>query len=472
MARTQTPPVAFRVEIRVVSDLKRRGSGSPKVCIDVVPVLGTVPGMSRPRREASRTDAPRGKFELLVEEWERALLDSSGFTAKHASKSGKAVREFLAHSGGETTRSAGRTWLAALNAAGSRKTAANKLSALRQWGEYLEQEGHVTKNPWQGLLVARGYRAPGWAPFTLDEVRKLITTAETREATPKRGTNTGPLASTWYGLLALTGLRYSECRALKWDHVDLDAGTLTVRSDKARRADTIPLATEAIAALQIWRSYCRGRKWSRGDAPARQKSGFIFPQAPSHHTLQADMEAAGIAKSAETKGEWHRFRKTAIAERAAQGASVRDLYHFARHSDPSTTLSVYDRATVAQLRPVADLMPRLNGFVGKVLDLHAQRTEDESVKASSRDQPMKSTTEQPTPPRAKRSRGLDNRNSCDARGGVSGSVAASAASGNGAGGNCPSGLLASLVEAHLVLLRLLERSGHDGPGVRVESESR
>lgn len=426
--------------------------------------------MSRPRREASCTDASRGNVEQLVEEWERALLDSSGFTAKHASKSGKAVRDYIAHSRGALTRQAGRTWLAALNVKGSRKTAANKMSALRQWGEYLEQEGHLERNPWLGLMVARGFRAPGWAPFTLEDVRKLIIVAEERESRCKRGTNTGPLASTWYALLALTGLRYSECRALKWDHVDLSAGTLTVRSDKARRADTIPLATEAIAALRLWRSYCAGRRWSRGDAPKRQKSGFIFPQAPSHHTLRQDMIDAGIEKSAENKGEWHRFRKTAIAERAAQGASVRDLYHFARHSDPKTTLEVYDRATVSQLRPVADLMPRLNGFLEKAVDTGPLRAEHDGVKASSRGPLMQLTAELPNPPRAERSRGLDNRAPCDARGGFRGSVtAAAAATGSGAGGNCPSGDLGSMIEAHLLLLRLLnDRSGQDGhqPEVR------
>jgi integrase len=386
------------------ADLQR----NPIRCKILRSQLGVLFDMSRPARGTVRTDAPRrDPPDNRLREWGRVLTDSSGFTAKHAAKSCAAVAEFLTHSGGSLTRKAGREWLASLNASGSRKTAANKLSALRQWGEFLEAEGHIDRNPWAGIAVARGFRAPGWAPFKLEQVQALIRVAEKRENTPKRGTNTGPLASTWYALLALTGLRYSECRALKWAHVDLAAGTLTVRADKARRADTIPLATEAIAALEIWRAYARGRKWSRGDAPKRQKSGFIFPQAPSHHTLEADMAACGITKDAENKGQWHRFRKTAIAERAARGASVRDLYHFARHSDPTTTLKIYDRANVAQLRDVAELMPRLSGFLQKCVDHGSGAADTRGVKANQGS--LMPTREQPTPSPATASRGLDNR---------------------------------------------------------------
>ena len=376
------------------------------------------------------------------------LRDSSGFSHKHAEKSAKAVRAFLAHSGGELTRPAGRAWLTALGKAGSRKTAANKMSALRMFGEWLEGDGHIERNPWQGIVVARGFRSPGWAPFTAAEVTRLIEAAEAREGTAHRGTNTGPLCSTWYALLTLTGLRYSECRGLMWKHVDLEARTLTVRNDKARRGDILPLSTEAVAALRLWRAYWLAREWSRGDAPKRKKLGFIFPQAPSHHSLEADMRAAGLVKNTENTGQWHRFRKAAIAERAAAGASVRDLYHFARHSDPKTTLEIYDRATVSQLRGVAELMPTLNGFLEKSVDMGPDPVETDGVKANKGS--LMPNSEQPTPAPATASRGLDNRAIC-AGVGVGRSRPART---NGAGGNLPSGLDA-LIAAHCELVRLV-----------------
>lgn len=70
------------------------------------------------------------------------------------------------------------------------------------------------------------------------------------------------------------------------------------------------------------------------------------------------MEAAG------KKGEWHRFRKAAITERAKAGAPLRELHKFSRHSRVDTTENCYDFATTTQLRQTAELLPRLNGFLG------------------------------------------------------------------------------------------------------------
>lgn len=222
----------------------------------------------------------------------------------------------------------------------------------------------------------------------------------------------GPLASTFYGVLAMTGLRYGEAGDQRWEDVDLGAGRLVLTRDKARRNDALPLTVEAVAALREW------RKWSTG--------ALVFPQRPSHNTLTMDMEACGIAGvESGVKGQWHRFRKGAVRERAKAGATIRNLKHFARHSDVNETLRNYDHAGVEELRATAELMPRLNGFLGRsrtggidggkeIVDEKSVRTEVDSpgepstLGVSKRRKVMPTLSAKPESPAAGRA-GIDSR---------------------------------------------------------------
>jgi integrase len=105
---------------------------------------------------------------------------------------------------------------------------------------------------------------------------------------------------------ALTGLRASELRGLRWKDVDLEHGELHVRqradrfgqigAPKSRAgARTIPLAPELIAALKRWKPACPKGK-AHGD------DRLVFPTATGHvahhshllRTLAPVMIAAGV----------------------------------------------------------------------------------------------------------------------------------------------------------------------------------
>lgn len=298
---------------------------------------------------------PKKNTASLITDWQRYLRTQQAYSDIHVRKSGDAATTWCAWAkehGWDTT--SGMRWSQALIEKTSRKTAQNKVSQAREFCRYLILTQAITANPLEGVRIANGRRdrRRQWAPFEVSEVRKLIDAAEARESsTDRRRSKGGPLASTFYALLTLTGLRYTEARNQLWADIDLVRASMVVTADKAKRQDCLPLCTEAVSVLKAW------RKWSTGER--------LFPQVPSAHTLRGDMKAAGIKAAADggEKGEWHRFRKTAIAERAAGGADVRNLHHFARHDNVQTTLAVYDRAKVDQLRSVAALMPRLNGFL-------------------------------------------------------------------------------------------------------------
>ena len=116
---------------------------------------------------------------------------------------------------------------------------------------------------------------------------------------------------------ALTGLRASELRGLRWIDVDLKAGELHVRQRADRygqigtpksnsSARTVPLDQGTISALKHWKLAC-----PKGEA------GVVFPSSTGrieHHSnmlksLTPVMKAAGVVDShGEPKYALHAFR--------------------------------------------------------------------------------------------------------------------------------------------------------------------
>lgn len=116
---------------------------------------------------------------------------------------------------------------------------------------------------------------------------------------------------------ALTGLRASELRGLRWTDIDLKAGELHVRqradrysvigapkSASSRRA--IPLPPDVLTALKEWKLGC-----------PKGESGLVFPTSTGridHHanmlrSLASVMKAAGVVgKDGEPKYALHAFR--------------------------------------------------------------------------------------------------------------------------------------------------------------------
>lgn len=319
---------------------------------------------STPRRgDRNDSGVPRG-VERLLADWRGYLSHQQAFGEEHVDKSIESARLWCDWAGkhGWNSPSAMR-WAQALIKKHARKTAQNKVSQARKFCEYCLLVSRSAVNPMEHVTIANGKRdrSRHWAPFSADDVRRLIEAAEARESCQDgRHKHRGPLCSTVYAFLALTGFRAKEARLQAWSDVDLVRATIIVTSDKAGRQDEIPLCTEAVSVLKAW------RKWSPGER--------VFPSFPSKNTLRADMRAAKVPGLSDgKKGEWHRFRKCAVRERAAAGADLRTLHHYARHDDIGTTVKLYDQAHVEEMRAVAELMPRLNGF------LKREKAENRSV---------------------------------------------------------------------------------------------
>ena len=242
-------------------------------------------------------------------------------------------------------------WLRARGDRVSRKTALNEMSVIRTFVDWLVSAGHLEHNRIAGIRLPRAPKSRGCQPFTIDEARAIIEAADLAESSSGRSRIHGPLRSSFYTVMLLTGLRFSEMRAQRWDDIHFGERWLRVTHDKSRRCDVIPLSAQTVAALRRWRN------WSTGE--------LVFPNAPCNKSLDRDQKAAGVAVQ---PGNWHRFRKCLITTLRRKGASINEICRIARHVDPKTTMNSYDWHELDDLRKVTELFPSLPKMAGFGVD--------------------------------------------------------------------------------------------------------
>lgn len=159
-------------------------------------------------------------------------------------------------------------------------------------------------------------------------------------------------------LCLLTGIRTEEARALRWDHVDLDAGTIAVwrsvrgggdtKTQKSRRTLRLPQA--AVLALREHRRRQAGEKLAAG--MLWKDHGLVFattvgtqPDAANiRRQFKAICTAAGIGD------DWapRELRTSFVSLLSASGVPAEEIARLAGHSSTRTTEVVYRR----ELRPV------------------------------------------------------------------------------------------------------------------------
>jgi integrase len=170
---------------------------------------------------------------------------------------------------------------------------------------------------------------------------------------------------------ALTGLRASELRGLRWTDIDLKAGELHVR----QRADrynaigqpktkssvrTVPLAPEVLSALKEWRLACPKGEL---DLVFPTGTGRVERHTSIWRSLKPIMVAAGVVNRAgKPKYAVHAFRHFFASwcinpkERGGRELPAKVVQHLLGHSSIVMTLDVYghlfprgdDRAELAR----------------------------------------------------------------------------------------------------------------------------
>jgi integrase len=159
-------------------------------------------------------------------------------------------------------------------------------------------------------------------------------------------------------LCLLTGVRSEEARALTWDHVDLDARTISVwRSVRAhgdtktvRSRRTLRIPQIAVEALQEQLRRQAGERSTAGEL--WQEHGLVFTTTVGtpyeSHNLRRDFRQVTAAAGLGTRWVPKELRTSFVSMMSYQGVPVDEIARLAGHASSRTTEVVYRR----ELRPV------------------------------------------------------------------------------------------------------------------------
>jgi integrase len=175
----------------------------------------------------------------------------------------------------------------------------------------------------------------------------------------------------YVSLCLMTGIRTEEARALRWDHVNLDAASIAVwrsvrlggdtKTSKSRRTLGLPQAVlealwehrmrqdeERFAARELWREH---------NLVFTTAVGTELDAANVRRSFRSICKAAGIGET------WapRELRTSFVSLLSAEGVPVEEIARLAGHSSSRTTEVIYRK----ELRPVlvkgAEVMDQIFG---------------------------------------------------------------------------------------------------------------
>lgn len=200
-------------------------------------------------------------------------------------------------------------------------------------------------------------------PLSPSQARAFLSTVE------------GDRLEALYRTAIAMGLRQGEALGLQWSAIDLDAGTLTIRTalqridkvptlvepktDRSRR--TLPMPAKVIEALrahrvrQLEERLFAGPRWD-GSLDLVFTTPIGTPLDPSNVTKQfhAALKRAGLPRI-----RFHDLRHSCASLLLAQGVPARTIMETLGHSQISLTMNTYSHVAPEMLRNAADLMDRL-----------------------------------------------------------------------------------------------------------------
>ncbi len=253
--------------------------------------------------------AERGAARNTIEAYRRDLADFAAF----ATARGQAVA-----SGSATLLQA---YMAGLNGLSAR-TAARRLSALRQFHRFLLREGIRTDDP-TALLDTPKLPKPLPRYLTEQEVDALLAAAAAR---PDQA---GAIALAALEILYATGMRVSELLSLRRTALAQDAPALLIRG-KGGKERIVPLSAPAKQAAAALVASGDASAWlfpGRDRRRAMTRQGFA--RLLKHIALAAGLDPGRVSP--------HVLRHSFASHLLARGADLRSLQTLLGHADIATT---------------------------------------------------------------------------------------------------------------------------------------
>lgn len=219
-------------------------------------------------------------------------------------------------------------------------TKAAWLAMVRRFALWRRASDPRTEVPAENLLPL-SYRRQRPYIYTDDELNRLV---EAASRLPSCGGVRGLTYSTFFALLAATGMRLSEGLALDRADVDLDEGILTVRLSKFGKSRLVPVHSSTRDALRRYAEK-RDHILGRVSTPAffLSESGTRITNWSSHYNFARVSQQIGL-------------RPPATGYRHGRGPRIHDL----RHRFAVRTLINWYRAGLDVERE----LPKLSTYLG------------------------------------------------------------------------------------------------------------
>jgi integrase/recombinase XerD len=233
-----------------------------------------------------------------------------------------------------------QSYLRGLAAAGlSARTAARRLSALRQFFRFLVREAVREDDP---TALSEAPRLPASLPKALSEPEVEALIAGAAGLAGKRGA----IAAALVELLYVSGLRVSELVALEAGALREDSPMVAVRG-KGGKERLVPIPPRARQAALAARG--KPAKPSRWLFPSRAAGGHL-PRQSVGLLLKDAALAAGLDPARVSP---HVLRHSFATHLLARGADLRSLQILLGHADIATT-QIYTRVLEERLRRVVE----------------------------------------------------------------------------------------------------------------------
>jgi integrase/recombinase XerD len=279
--------------------------------------------------------AERGAARNTLLAYDRDLTDFAGFAAGR--------REPVSRASAATLRA----YMAGLGAEGLKpRTAARRLSALRQFHRFLLREGIRNDDP-TGLLDSP--KLPGVLPKYLSEAEVDALLAAAARLPERQGI----IATAALEILYATGMRITELLSLPRSALAGDAALLMVKG-KGGKERMVPLsdaAKDAAAAIAVL-SDKRIRWLFPGRDPARPLTRQTFFLLLKQVAREAEIDPARVSP--------HVLRHSFASHLLAHGADLRSLQMLLGHADIATT-QIYTHVLAERLRKLVETHHPLAG---------------------------------------------------------------------------------------------------------------
>ncbi len=276
--------------------------------------------------------AERGAARNTLISYEADLNDFASFTTTSRHPPHQAPPEIL------------QAYMASLHTAGlAARTAARRLSALRQFHRFLLREKIRADDPTQLLDSPR---LPKSLPKYLSEAEvDSLLAAATARIGQTHTAKQGAIAHAALEILYATGLRVSELLALPRTALSGDAEILLIKG-KGGRERIVPLSAAAKEAAAILAAIQEHGSWLfPGRDPKHPLTRQGFALLLKHIALEAGLDPARVSP--------HVLRHSFASHMLARGADLRSLQLLLGHADIATT-QIYTHVLAERLQRLVE----------------------------------------------------------------------------------------------------------------------